>query len=181
LSKIKENKGLCGDVLVEYVEQASTQFDAEIGQKDHFRKQPGTGNRGFTTIEIIAVLLLLAILTAVAVGRIVYGNQFNLRSEVETLKSHLRYAQIRAMSDIYPWRIRIETNSYMLERQLQDGTWIGSNLPGEDSETHAFKGGVSAAPQTVNFDEWGSPGSSDIEITIDSEAITITSKTGFVP
>jgi hypothetical protein len=38
LSKIKENKGLRGDVL-EYVEQARPQVDEEIGQKDHFRME----------------------------------------------------------------------------------------------------------------------------------------------
>jgi hypothetical protein len=34
LFKIKENKGLRGDVL-EYVAQARPQFDKDIGQKDH--------------------------------------------------------------------------------------------------------------------------------------------------
>jgi hypothetical protein len=38
LFKIKENKGLRGDVL-EYVAQARPPFDAEIGQKDHFRME----------------------------------------------------------------------------------------------------------------------------------------------
>jgi hypothetical protein len=38
LFKIKENKGLRGDVL-EYVAQARPQFDTEIGQKDHFRME----------------------------------------------------------------------------------------------------------------------------------------------
>ena len=41
MSKIKENKGLRGDVL-EYVAQASQQFDTEIGQKDHFRMETST-------------------------------------------------------------------------------------------------------------------------------------------
>jgi hypothetical protein len=38
LFKVKENKGLCGDVL-EYVAQTRPPIDAEIGQKDHFRME----------------------------------------------------------------------------------------------------------------------------------------------
>jgi hypothetical protein len=38
LSKIKENKGLRGDVLA-YVAQARPLFDTEIGQKNHFRME----------------------------------------------------------------------------------------------------------------------------------------------
>jgi MSHA pilin protein MshC len=56
------------------------------------------GNKnGFTIIEIVAVLVILGILTAVAVPRF-SSNQNNLITATDTLTSHLRLAQANAMS-----------------------------------------------------------------------------------
>jgi prepilin-type N-terminal cleavage/methylation domain-containing protein len=52
---------------------------------------------GFTMIEIIAVLVITAIIAAVAVTRI-SSNDNNLIAVSDTLRSHLRLAQAKAMS-----------------------------------------------------------------------------------
>jgi prepilin-type N-terminal cleavage/methylation domain-containing protein len=56
-----------------------------------------SNHAGFTLIEIIAVLIILAILTAVAVSR-VGSNESDLRSELNNLKAALRYAQQMAIA-----------------------------------------------------------------------------------
>ena len=52
---------------------------------------------GFTLLEVVAVLVILGIITAVAVSRI-SSNQNNLIVATDTLTSQLRLAQARAMS-----------------------------------------------------------------------------------
>ncbi len=52
---------------------------------------------GFTFIEVIAVLVILGIMAAIAMTRI-SSNQNNLVVTADTLTSHLRLAQARAMN-----------------------------------------------------------------------------------
>ena len=53
--------------------------------------------RGFTLVEVIAVLLLLGIIVAVAVSRI--SIRGDLTSQTDIVKSHLRFVQLKAMAD----------------------------------------------------------------------------------
>jgi prepilin-type N-terminal cleavage/methylation domain-containing protein len=136
-------------------------------------------NRGFTLIEIIAVLVILAIISAVVISRGTGTDAAKLQAEVDTLKGHLRYAQYLAMNDTPPTKygINVGTGSYALVRNPASTT---SNyyLPGESSATHSFSP-ITATAYTVSFDEWGSPtitGSPNIG----GQSITITPNTGFI-
>ena len=138
---------------------------------------------GFTIIEVIAVLVIIGIISAVLISRVSSTDVYTLTSEVETLKTNLRYAQLRAMSDNVSWGITYTSSSCTLQK---NGAPAPSNLPNEDSATHAFQSGVSitSGAGTVSFDEWGSPGASDISITLstgtDYRTITVTQNTGFI-
>ncbi len=140
---------------------------------------------GFTLFEVIAVLVIMGILAAVAISRGTINQEANVKAEVDTLKSHLRYAQSLAMNEIPPirWGIQLNSSSYSLVKYDGDSEQTHTfNLPGESSATHNFKSGVSANGSTlVFFDEWGSPGSSDVNLTVGGESITITGETGFIP
>jgi prepilin-type N-terminal cleavage/methylation domain-containing protein len=73
---------------------------------------------GFTMIEVIAVLVITAIIAVVAVTRF-SSNENNLITAADTLKSHLRLAQARAMSTSTEagivWGVRfISTTQYHL-------------------------------------------------------------------
>jgi prepilin-type N-terminal cleavage/methylation domain-containing protein len=148
---------------------------------------------GFTLIEAIAVLVLIAIVSAVAISRGVMTNEADLQAEINTLKSHLRYSQQLAMNDITPtdatsalyssrtkWGIKIDDGgtSYTLVKYVADAP-VTHNLPlpNESSATHDFSP-ITATPVTILFDEWGSP--SATSISFGGETITITANTGFI-
>ncbi len=135
---------------------------------------------GFTLIEIIAVLMIIGIMSAVAVTIFSSLDKYKLISEVEILKSHLRYAQSRAMNDTATsWGIVITTESYTLQKNGDPA----SSLPNENSYTHTFLKGVTGDAANVTFDIWGSPsGDTTVILTAgDSRTITVTPNTGFIP
>ena len=141
--------------------------------------------KGFTIIEILSVLVIIGILSAVAIPRMLSTDVYDVVMEMETLKTHLRHSQIRAMSHNESWGISITGgNSYTLQR---NGSAAPVNLPNQDSNTRAIANGVSTTPGTkvITFDDFGSPGNSDIVITLNkqggnSHTLTITQKTGFI-
>ena len=83
------------------------------------RKIFRSSQNGFTLLEIIAMLVIVGILTAVAVSRI---NNFDAEviAGADALKMHLRYAQTMAMNsnpntgDETVWGIKCDGTSYWL-------------------------------------------------------------------
>lgn len=145
---------------------------------------------GFTLFEMVIVLVLLGTLAAVAVVRYSDTIVADELALVNTLKAHLRYAQIRAMGDTTPWRIVLSGNTYTLQRRNADVWAIAPiNLPGEASPSASIKP-YELPPQMVIF-QGGTGRPLDINevpvtalqsITIDSgPAITIAPETGFIP
>jgi MSHA pilin protein MshC len=135
---------------------------------------------GFTIIEVIAVFVIIGILAALSLSRIASTQSYTALSEVDILKMHLRYAQLRALSDDKTWGISFAGNTYTL---LRDGSAAPYNLPNEASPTHTLPNEVTVSGATVTFDEWGSPGVSDIAITVSpgGGVVTIIKNTGFIP
>ncbi len=56
-----------------------------------------SNRKGFTLLEVVAVLIIIGIITAVALTRLI-GNQNNIITATDVLTSHLRLAQARAMN-----------------------------------------------------------------------------------
>ena len=110
-------------------------------------------NSGFTLIEVVAVLIILAILSAVAVSR-VSTDRSSLRSELNDLKAALRYAQQMAVASdsTITFGVTVTANGYTLVRT--GGSGNQPRLPGEESSSHSFSR-VSATAGTFNFNEWG--------------------------
>lgn len=141
---------------------------------------------GFTMIEMIVVMFIMAIVASFVLFR--PSTSVNeLVTEAEILKSHLRYAQIKAMNgdSTETWGIHLaDANSYILYKNNEQATDI---LPGETAQTHTFPKEVSVTSgvgTTVNFDHWGSPVSGAQTITLkqgtESSSITITKNTGYI-
>lgn len=146
-------------------------------------RRDNLGERGFTLIEVIAVLIIAGIVSAVAISRGVSASSFSLSSETQILKTNLRYAQAKALSDNTSWGLTLTSGSYTLQN---NGANSSNVLPGESLATHAMPAGVTCAgAATVTFDHWGSPGTTTQTITLsgggDTNTITITRETGFIP
>jgi prepilin-type N-terminal cleavage/methylation domain-containing protein len=155
-------------------------------------------NRGFTMIEIVVVLVVLFIVSAVVVSRFNTTGVNELMVETDALKSSLRYAQIQSLNDdtiTSGWGIYFPNNtSYIL---YKNGAPAGVMIPVKDPDpvkdpppknTHSLQGNVkitSGVGTTVAFDRWGSPGTITVSITLakgtESDTITVTKSTGYIP
>jgi prepilin-type N-terminal cleavage/methylation domain-containing protein len=142
--------------------------------------------RGFTMIEIIAVLIIIGILTAVAVNRLMLSHS-GLYAEANLLKSNLRFAQWRALTvndnTSTTWGISLSGNSYILQK---DGAASTVSFPSDGTATHTLSDGVTlSGPSAVTYDYWGSPGTGDVTVTLtqagESTSFTINRTTGHMP
>lgn len=152
-------------------------------------------------IEIVAVLVVLSIVSAVVMSRYTTTGTNELMVETDALKSSLRYAQILSLNDdtitsiTSGWGIHLPNDtSYIL---YKNGAPAGVMIPVKDpdplkdpppKDTHTLQGNVkitSGVGTTVAFDRWGSPGTTSISITLqrgaENSTITITRNTGFIP
>jgi len=142
-------------------------------------------------IEIIAVLLLMAIVSAVVINRYMVSDT-DLITRTEVIKAHIRYAQSRALNTNVIWGIRLAETQYGLFKN--DGTVSMVKLPGEDSTAITMPAGTSVTTGIISFDDWGKPytdatatnaQSGDLTITITGSSGTrtfvITQNTGFIP
>ena len=156
-------------------------------------------NRGFTLIELISVLLIMGIVAAVVISRVGTSNN-EVIAQMEVVKSHLRYAQSRAMNSDLVWGIRFDTDKYWLFKEgdiTKKVTFPGEDPneePDTDPEDVSLPSGMSVGTQIVSFDDWGRPcenavgtpheSDSNIPITfspsLSNHLIVITKITGFI-
>ncbi len=149
-------------------------------------------NRGFTIIEMVMVLIILAVVVVVVSSR-PEADRTELAVQMEILKSHLRYAQLKAMNDEVPWGIHVpNSGSYVLYENNVQTSFL---LPGERTQTHTLPATITVTAgvgKTYNFNHMGIPvdsGGTEIPteqtITLSrgtaSENITIVNNTGFIP
>jgi hypothetical protein len=127
------------------------------------------GQRGLTMADVVAGLLVLAIIAAVAVYRHA-SVDFDAFADAETLKGALRATRTRAMGDIVPWSFQTAGQTGTLSRA------------GVARESVTFKtGGVAAG--TVTFDTRGAPaGTLSFAVArYSASPVVVTPQTGFVP
>lgn len=135
---------------------------------------------GFTLIEVLAVLIVLAVAMTVILSRTPDVDR-DAYAQAAIIRSHLRFAQSLAMgNNTESWGISFTANSYTL---LMNGLPASVNLPNDSTSTHNLPSGVAitGGPGSVVFDEWGSPGADNITINVNSETISVTRHTGFIP
>ena len=126
-------------------------------------------------IEMVMVLIVMAIMASFIVIGATTRN--DLIAQTEILKSHLRYAQIKAMNDTVPWGLRVpNANSYILYKNNATANDI---LPGETAQTHTLPATVttSGSGTTFNFNEWGTPVDPGGTAIVSSQTITLSQGT----
>jgi len=152
--------------------------------------------RGFTMLEVIAVLLIIGIIGALVISRATSTSTFSLKSQADVIRTHLRYAQNRSMNTSSIFGIQFSSSTtYSL---LAAGN--AQIIPGEDAVVVniATKSPgmtiATATPMEVSFDSLGRPytdaagttlqsGNRTINLSLagQTETITITPNTGFIP
>ena len=113
---------------------------------------------GFTLIEITAVLVLMAIISAYVIGRSIGTEQIDLAGQTDKIRNQIRYVQSTAMkrSDAI-WGITCDTNQYWM---FQTNILTPVLLPGEqNTQINLSDLGLDpmALPFTLFFDRVGKP------------------------
>lgn len=152
-------------------------------------------NRGMTLIEVIVVLLVMGIISAVAVNRFWAAGAVEDDAAEDVVRSHIRYAQAMAMKqNRFFWGIKCDGSDYWLFRtdNETDATEPDNNLlflPGESAQKVTSP---AMAAFTVYFDRFGKPRvydanagrtvpiTGDLVIAIGGDSIRISPETGFV-
>lgn len=145
----------------------------------------GINDDGFTLIEVVAVLLIVGIISAIAIAKMTDTSTYDLASQMEVVKAHLRLAQSRAMGSSSLWGINFATSTtyYLFQG---NGSTTPVQFLGEDNATVNLatkRSGlsISSAPQRITFDAYGSPGTTTVTVTTNGGNITVTKNTGFIP
>ena len=165
--------------------------------------------KGFTLIEIIAILVVIGIVAAIAITRYRNFNAYVI-SGTDTLKTHLRYAQTSAMNfnpaggfanAPIPWGISGNSTSYWLFQGTNSAATANIMvLPDEAQYVNPNKTINLAAKQiqlssfTVYFDNSGIPYSNSVSLTSNltitvspigtggtTNTVTIMPLTGYIP
>lgn len=131
-------------------------------------------NSGFTLLEVILVLLLISIFAAIAVTR-QPSTDVTLQAQANALKSHIYYAQMRAMNTDALWGVGYTATSYWLFKHTPDNR---HPLPGEDRITVDLSAkGITLSANGSNrlsFDAWGRSYADDTLLTSDPLPIVLT-------
>lgn len=150
--------------------------------------------RGFTMIEIISVLVIIGIMAAVVIVRMSSTEEYDLVSQLDVVKNHIRLAQSRAMNAYKSCGINFTSKTtYYLFDASAPATPV--HMLGEETATVDLGSGgkkstltITSAPQVITFNGFGSPidaagnpVTSNVTVVTNAGNVTITKNTGFIP
>ncbi len=120
-----------------------------------------TGQNGFTMIEVIIVLILFSIFSAMAVCSTSGLADAAFKAGVPLkVTAHLRYVQARNMGDqVNRYYIAFYGSTYRMKKYnlLSGGGSVTMALPGETDATITLGEGITITPRNIGFDMDGTP------------------------
>jgi len=160
-------------------------------------------SRGFTAIEIIAVLVVVGTLAVIVISRAMSGASASRAAQEGVIKTHIRFAQATSMKQGAVWGIKSDGTDYWLFRSNDPDAMANQRpLPGESNvKIRLADRRIAVNAFTVFFDDFGRPyraytdavtntpvsAANPISITVNSipagSSVTfgITPETGFMP
>lgn len=121
-------------------------------------------SKGFTFIEIITVLIIIGVLSAIAASKIIDIGAEEA-AEAELLKTNLHYAQSKAMSQGLEeeWGILVSPSSYTL---IKGNVQSSLNFPASESSEYTFENvKIVSGSGKIEFDFLGRPYFNDTLLT----------------
>lgn len=147
--------------------------------------------RGFTLVELVMVIVMLAVVSATALPRFFDFSFFQQRGFFDDTLNALRYAQKLAVASGCNVQFRIAGDQFSLQRPAASDRSLCASTTASDftqavprpgSGEASYQGsqaGVSLADTTLYFNAKGTA-SSDATITLGSRQITVVRDTGFI-
>ncbi len=156
-----------------------------------FRRHVAYGHGGYTIVELVLVLAIIAILGAVAGPRFFDNSAFDERAYLDELASSLRYAQKIAVASGCRVRVDIAAGSYSLSQQAPqaghcdpaDGSFPLPVLlsTGQTMSGSAPAGVVTSPAISIVYDALGRTNlASNQTLTVGPRAILIQADSGLV-
>ena len=144
--------------------------------------------KGFTLVELVAVILIASIMTTVFLVKLVDREPFQSEGYAGVVYHNLQYTRVLSVSLSERYRIVFSPSSY----QIQNSAGAPISNPETGALTTSYPTGVTVTPTTtVIFDSLGKPhdGSSDalsslLTLTVTSgtstDTVTVTPETGLI-
>jgi len=144
-------------------------------------KRKADRSAGFTTIELVVVIILLGILAAFAVPHFVDLNDFRTRTAYDEVAGAVRYAQKLAVASGCNVQFAVSGNSYFLRQPSPDCTSASyADISGHPVSGNIVAVGLSSSPTSFVFDPMGRCSSAATITVGGTETITVIAETGYV-
>ncbi len=142
-------------------------------------KGMNTFGGGFSLIELVSVMVILAAISALAAPRFVHHDA-TVPAQADQLGRTIRHAQALAMSQSRPLTVDVQSASSYV---ITDGATIPSTIRGPSGQLQAFslRNGVTLSGADLEFDSLGRPiNGSNLVTTIQNWTLSGSSNTATV-
>ena len=140
-------------------------------------------NSGFTIVELVVILLLIGILSAVALPKFFNLEDYKNRAAFDEISGAVRYAQKLAVASGCEVQVDLSSGSYALQQHSNDCTSGGFvTITGHVITSHSISGvSFSSIPSSFIFDAMGRS-DSDVSVVIDGGSLSfdVIAETGYV-
>ena len=138
--------------------------------------------KGFTLVELVLVILLLSIISAIAIPKFFSTNDYQVRAAYDETVNAVRYAQKLAVASGCDVQVQLTSSGYALQQRASScssGDFVNISTQHPFSTTSFADVTISSPPSSFIFDTMGRS-SSSVTVTIGSYSFSIVAETGYV-